>query len=75
MSSLSSLPSYTPPHTRLEVGLLGCTGIVGQKFIQLLENHTWFILKYIAASERSAGKTYEVNNKLTYTKNEKRDIN
>ena len=41
------------------VGILGGTGMVGQRFISLLENHPWFEVTTIAASERSAGKTYE----------------
>ncbi|MBO7096805.1 MAG: aspartate-semialdehyde dehydrogenase, partial [Lachnospiraceae bacterium] len=41
------------------VGILGGTGMVGQRFISLLENHPWFEVKVIAASPRSAGKTYE----------------
>ncbi len=44
---------------RLKVGILGGTGMVGQRFISLLENHPWFEVTTIAASERSAGKTYE----------------
>ncbi len=44
---------------RLKVGILGGTGMVGQRFISLLENHPWFEVKVIAASPRSAGKTYE----------------
>ena len=40
------------------VGVIGATGMVGQRFITLLENHPWFRLKVLAASERSAGKTY-----------------
>ena len=44
---------------RLRVGILGGTGMVGQRFISLLENHPWFEVVAIAASERSAGKTYE----------------
>lgn len=43
----------------LKVGILGGTGMVGQRFISLLENHPWFQVTAIAASERSAGKTYE----------------
>ncbi len=43
---------------KLRCGILGGTGIVGQKYIQLLENHPWFEVNYIAASERSAGKRY-----------------
>lgn len=42
----------------INVGLLGCTGMVGQRFLQLLDNHPWFNLIYIAASERSQGKVY-----------------
>lgn len=44
---------------KLRVGILGGTGMVGQRFISLLENHPWFEVVAIAASERSAGKTYE----------------
>ena len=44
---------------KLQVAILGGTGMVGQRFISLLENHPWFEVKVIAASERSAGKTYE----------------
>ena len=40
------------------VGILGATGMVGQRFIQLLENHPWFNITWLAASDRSAGKTY-----------------
>ncbi len=43
---------------RLRVGILGGTGMVGQRFIALLENHPWFEVTTIAASPRSAGKTY-----------------
>ncbi len=44
---------------KLKVGILGGTGMVGQRFIALLENHPWFTVTTIAASPRSAGKTYE----------------
>ena len=44
---------------KLNVGILGGTGMVGQRFIALLENHPWFEVTTIAASPRSAGKTYE----------------
>lgn len=40
------------------VGVIGATGMVGQRFITLLENHPWFNLKVLAASPRSAGKPY-----------------
>uniref|UniRef100_A0A6B2L865 Aspartate-semialdehyde dehydrogenase n=1 Tax=Arcella intermedia TaxID=1963864 RepID=A0A6B2L865_9EUKA len=42
----------------MRVGILGCTGSVGQRFVQLLENHPWFQITTIGASERSTGKTY-----------------
>ena len=45
---------------KLKVGILGGTGMVGQRFIALLEDHPWFEVTTIAASERSSGKTYEV---------------
>lgn len=44
---------------KLKVGILGGTGMVGQRFISLLENHPWFEVTTIAASPRSAGRTYE----------------
>ena len=44
---------------KLKVGILGGTGMVGQRFISLLENHPWFEVTTIAASPRSAGKTYQ----------------
>lgn len=47
------------PERKLKVGILGGTGMVGQRFITLLEGHPWFTVTVIAASGRSAGKTYE----------------
>ena len=44
---------------KLRVGILGGTGMVGQRFISLLENHPWFEVTTIAASPRSAGQRYE----------------
>ncbi|MCR5684544.1 MAG: aspartate-semialdehyde dehydrogenase, partial [Lachnospiraceae bacterium] len=44
---------------KLKAGILGATGMVGQRFIQLLEDHPWFEVGAVAASPRSAGKTYE----------------
>ncbi len=44
---------------KYRVGVIGGTGMVGQRFLSLLENHPWFELTAIAASPRSAGKTYE----------------
>src|SRR6056297_1967466 len=43
----------------IKVGILGATGSVGQRFIQLLSDHPWFEVSHLAASPRSAGKTYE----------------
>ena len=45
--------------SKIPVGILGATGTVGQRFIQLLENHPWFEVAWIAASERSFGKCYQ----------------
>ena len=42
-----------------KVGVIGGTGMVGQRFISLMERHPWFQLTAIAASPRAAGKTYE----------------
>ena len=44
---------------KLKVGILGATGMVGQRFITLLADHPWFEVTTLAASPRSAGKTYE----------------
>ena len=44
---------------KYKVGVIGGTGMVGQRFVTLMENHPWFQLTVIAASPRSAGKTYE----------------
>jgi aspartate-semialdehyde dehydrogenase len=44
--------------SKIEVGILGATGVVGQNFVALLANHPWFRLTWVAASERSAGKRY-----------------
>lgn len=44
---------------KLKVGVLGATGMVGQRFLALLENHPWYEVVTVAASPRSAGKTYE----------------
>lgn len=43
---------------KLPVGILGATGVVGQRFIQMLEHHPWFEVAWLAASDRSEGKTY-----------------
>ena len=44
---------------KYKVAIIGATGMVGQRFITLLENHPWFEIAALAASPRSAGKTYE----------------
>jgi aspartate-semialdehyde dehydrogenase len=44
--------------TKIPVGVLGATGMVGQQYISLLNNHPWFEVRYLAASPRSAGKKY-----------------
>jgi aspartate-semialdehyde dehydrogenase len=44
--------------TKIPVGILGATGIVGQRFIQMLEQHPWFEVAWLAASERSQGRPY-----------------
>lgn len=44
---------------KYKVGILGATGMVGQRFVTLLANHPWFDIAVLAASPRSAGKTYE----------------
>src|SRR5258708_22476814 len=43
---------------KIPVGILGATGTVGQRFIQLLEQHPWFEVAWLGASDRSAGKPY-----------------
>ena len=44
---------------KYKVGIIGATGMVGQRFVTLMENHPWFQLTVLAASPRSAGKPYE----------------
>jgi aspartate-semialdehyde dehydrogenase len=44
--------------TKHPIGILGATGMVGQRYIQLLENHPWFEIAWLAASDRSSGKPY-----------------
>src|ERR1700752_4111584 len=44
--------------TKIPVGILGATGIVGQRFVQMLEHHPWFEVAWLAASDRSEGRTY-----------------
>ena len=58
----ATLPAEPPARSartsRIPVAVLGATGSVGQRFVQLLENHPWFRLHELVASERSAEKTY-----------------
>lgn len=44
---------------KIEVGILGATGMVGQHFVKFLQGHSWFDLKWLGASDRSAGKKYK----------------
>ena len=44
---------------KLKVGIIGATGMVGQKLITLLQNHPWFEVKLVAASKRSSNMSYE----------------
>ena len=44
---------------KFRVGVIGATGMVGQRFVTLISKHPWFELSVLAASSRSAGKTYE----------------
>ena len=44
--------------SKIEVGVLGATGMVGQHFVRFLANHPWFEIKWVGASDRSAGKKY-----------------
>ena len=44
--------------TKIPVGILGATGVVGQRFVQMLEDHPWFEVAWLAASDRSEGKLY-----------------
>src|ERR1700735_603208 len=44
--------------TRHKIGILGATGVIGQRFIQLLEEHPWFEIAWLAGSDKASGKTY-----------------
>src|SRR3954466_644529 len=60
MTETLTLPSAADARKseRIPVAVLGATGSVGQRFVQLLESHPWFRLHEVIASERSAGKAY-----------------
>src|SRR5579871_821712 len=49
---------FTAPEDKIPVGILGATGSVGQRFVELLADHPWFALTAVAASSSSAGKSY-----------------
>ena len=49
---------YSWEMERRKAGILGATGMVGQRFVQMLEQHPWFEIAWLAASDRSAGRTY-----------------
>jgi aspartate-semialdehyde dehydrogenase len=49
---------YLAMKSKYPIGILGATGMVGQRYIQLLENHPWFEIVWLAASDRSSGKHY-----------------
>ncbi len=55
---MSGPSQQSSPDKKLRVGVLGATGLVGQRIVSLLANHPWFELTEVAASERSSGKTY-----------------
>src|SRR3979411_125162 len=44
--------------SKIPIGILGATGVVGQRFVQMLEHHPWFEVAWLAASDRSEGKSY-----------------
>ena len=46
------------PYEKIKIGILGATGVVGQNYIKLLKEHPWFKIADVAASHRSAGKSY-----------------
>ena len=51
--------SLLTPHSSIRVGVLGATGAVGQRFVQMLQGHPWFEISVLCASERNVGKRYE----------------
>lgn len=52
------MPDFAPPATPIPVAVLGATGSVGQRFVQLLDAHPWFHLAAVTGSQRSAGRPY-----------------
>jgi len=62
------------PKTRIDVAILGATGAVGQRFIQLLDGHPWFRVAEVVASDRSAGKLYAEAARWVLTGNPPADV-
>ena len=58
MVTSATTPTGFKPSRPFKVGILGATGAVGQRFLEHLENHPWFEVVALGASERSAGKEY-----------------
>src|SRR3954463_14366257 len=56
--SVPSIVNFFPMNNKFRVGILGATGVVGQRFVQLLDQHPQFEITALAASDRSQGKTY-----------------
>ena len=61
IEAVESIPTHRKGimQTRIEVGILGATGMVGQHFIKFLQGNPWFDLTWLGASDRSAGKKYK----------------
>lgn len=56
---MPNFDQFSPLENKIPVAILGATGTVGQRFIQLLENHPWFEITVVAGSERSRGQVYK----------------
>src|SRR5579872_1512865 len=57
-SSSQPVIKFQVPMQKIPIGILGATGVVGQRFIQMLEHHPWFEVAWLAASDRSEGRAY-----------------
>src|ERR1700730_17221124 len=55
---MAVVKSKSTMQTKIPVGILGATGMVGQRFVQMLEHHPWFEVAWLAASDRSEGRSY-----------------
>lgn len=58
-AAAASSPKPSAPFSRILVGVAGCTGVVGQRFLSMLSKHPWFRLAAVTASDKSAGKRYD----------------